>query len=103
MRLTVTSHTFAPTPFSKLLYGDFIKLGYGLQVEAILSEMLFSRGYDIPDFTDLAKGAQEGDNWVAYCNADAAPCGCRASEAGCRASGLESRGIYAHNPLRTQN
>ena len=33
-------------PISPLLYGNFIELGYGLQVESMWSEMFFNRSFE---------------------------------------------------------
>jgi len=42
----LTNHEIASTPISPLLYGNFIELGYGLQVEAMWSEMFFNRSFE---------------------------------------------------------
>lgn len=42
----VTAEEYSKTPLSPLLYGNFIELGYGLQVEAMYSEMLFNRSFE---------------------------------------------------------
>ena len=39
----VTSETYADTPVSKLLCGNFIEVGFGYQVESMWTEMLFKR------------------------------------------------------------
>ena len=43
----VTAEEYSKTPLSPLLYGNFIELGYGLQVEAMYSEMLFNRSFEL--------------------------------------------------------
>ena len=42
----VLSETYSRDPLSPLLYGNFIELGYGLQVEAMYGEMLFNRSFE---------------------------------------------------------
>jgi len=42
----VTNVEYAENPVSPLLYGNFIELGYGLQVEAMYGEMLFNRSFE---------------------------------------------------------
>ena len=42
----VTPQTWSETPISDLLYGHFIELGYGVQVEPMRSEMLFNRSFE---------------------------------------------------------
>ncbi len=42
----VTAEEYSKTPLSPLLYGNFIELGYGRQVEAMYSEMLFNRSFE---------------------------------------------------------
>ena len=42
----VTAEEYSKAPLSPLLYGNFIELGYGLQVEAMYSEMLFNRSFE---------------------------------------------------------
>lgn len=42
----VTPQTISSVPISPLLYGNFIELGYGLQVESMWSEMFFNRSFE---------------------------------------------------------
>ncbi len=42
----VTAEPISTEPISPLLYGNFIELGYGLQVEAMWSEMFFNRSFE---------------------------------------------------------
>ena len=42
----VTAAEYSREPLSPLLYGNFIELGYGLQVEAMYGEMLFNRSFE---------------------------------------------------------
>lgn len=42
----ITNHEIAKTPISPLLYGNFIELGYGIQVESMWSEMFFNRSFE---------------------------------------------------------
>jgi alpha-L-arabinofuranosidase len=42
----VTGRELAATPVSSLLYGNFIELGYGIQVESMWSEMFFNRSFE---------------------------------------------------------
>jgi alpha-L-arabinofuranosidase len=42
----VTNRELATTPISPLLYGNFIELGYGIQVESMWSEMFFNRSFE---------------------------------------------------------
>ena len=42
----VTNLESATTPISTLLYGNFIELGYGIQVESMWSEMFFNRSFE---------------------------------------------------------
>lgn len=42
----ITTKELFDTPISSLLYGNFIELGYGLQVEAMWGEMLFNRSFE---------------------------------------------------------
>jgi alpha-L-arabinofuranosidase len=42
----VTNLESASTPVSSLLYGNFIELGYGIQVESMWSEMFFNRSFE---------------------------------------------------------
>ena len=42
----VTTHEIAKSPISPLLYGNFIELGYGIQVESMWSEMFFNRSFE---------------------------------------------------------
>ena len=42
----VTTHEIAKSPISPLLYGNFIELGYGIQVEPMWSEMFFNRSFE---------------------------------------------------------
>lgn len=42
----VTTEEYSKAPLSPLLYGNFIELGYGRQVEAMYSEMLFNRSFE---------------------------------------------------------
>ena len=44
--VTVTPETLAQTPVSELLYSNFLELGYGYQVEAMMTEMLFNRSFE---------------------------------------------------------
>ena len=44
--VTVTPETLAQTPVSELLYSNFIELGYGYQVEPMMTEMLFNRSFE---------------------------------------------------------
>lgn len=44
--VTVTPETIAKTPVSELLYSNFVELGYGYQVEAMMTEMLFNRSFE---------------------------------------------------------
>ncbi len=43
---TVTPQTLTTTPVSELLYGNFIELGYGIQVEPMWGEMLWNRSFE---------------------------------------------------------
>ncbi|MCX6887744.1 MAG: hypothetical protein NTX27_22220 [Verrucomicrobia bacterium] len=45
-RFTVTTNLLAPKPVSPLLYGNFIELGYGVQVEPMMAQMLFNRSFE---------------------------------------------------------
>lgn len=42
----LTNHEIATTPVSSLLYGNFIEMGYGIQVESMWSEMFFNRSFE---------------------------------------------------------
>ncbi len=42
----ITKQEISPTPISPLLYGNFIELGYGIQVEGMWSEMFFNRSFE---------------------------------------------------------
>lgn len=42
----VTAEEYSKAPISPLLYGNFIELGYGRQVEAMYSEMFFNRSFE---------------------------------------------------------
>lgn len=42
----VTTEEYSQNPLSPILYGNFIELGYGLQVEAMYGEMLFNRSFE---------------------------------------------------------
>jgi alpha-L-arabinofuranosidase len=42
----VSKQEIASTPVSLLLYGNFIELGYGIQVESMWSEMFFNRSFE---------------------------------------------------------
>ena len=42
----VTTEEYSKAPLSPILYGNFIELGYGIQVEAMYSEMLFNRSFE---------------------------------------------------------
>ena len=44
--VTVSPETLAKTPVSELLYSNFLELGYGYQVEAMMTEMLFNRSFE---------------------------------------------------------
>ena len=46
LRVEVTTDTFAQTPVSPLLYGNFIELGYGRQVEPMWGELFFNRSFE---------------------------------------------------------
>jgi alpha-L-arabinofuranosidase len=45
-RFVITTNLLAPKPISPLLYGNFIELGYGVQVEPMLAQMLFNRSFE---------------------------------------------------------
>src|SRR5512137_2055374 len=45
-RFTVTTNLLAPKPISPLLYGNFIELGYGVQVEPMMAQMFFNRSFE---------------------------------------------------------
>ena len=52
----VTSQELTETPISPLLYSNFIELGYGIQAEAMWSEMLFNRSFErVPPYTGINK------------------------------------------------
>jgi len=76
---TVTPQELNNAPVSPLLYGNFIELGYGLQVEAMWGEMFFNRSFEkfVPyrdinklwydlfyDEKDLSKGYQR--DWSVF-------------------------------------
>lgn len=42
----LTTNEIANKPISPLLYGNFIELGYGIQVEPMWSEMFFNRSFE---------------------------------------------------------
>jgi alpha-L-arabinofuranosidase len=42
----LSNHEMAAKPISSLLYGNFIELGYGIQVESMWSEMFFNRSFE---------------------------------------------------------
>ena len=42
----ITSRELTQTPISDLLYSNFIELGYGIQAEAMWSEMFFNRSFE---------------------------------------------------------
>lgn len=42
----VTTEEYSTRTLSPILYGNFIELGYGLQVEAMYSEMFFNRSFE---------------------------------------------------------
>ena len=42
----VTNQEISSQPISSLLYGNFIELGYGIQVEPMWSEMFFNRSFE---------------------------------------------------------
>jgi hypothetical protein len=42
----VTGGELFAAPISSLLYGNFIELGYGIQVESMWSEMFFNRSFE---------------------------------------------------------
>lgn len=44
--ITVTPQALTVTPISPLLYGGFIELGYGIQVEPMWAEMLWNRSFE---------------------------------------------------------
>lgn len=47
LKVTVTSQEMNPgKPVSELLYGNFVELGYGLQVEPMTSQLLFNRSFE---------------------------------------------------------
>ncbi|BDI34551.1 hypothetical protein CCAX7_66020 [Capsulimonas corticalis] len=46
MPIIVTSQEVTATPISDRLYGHFIELGYGVQVEPMWSEMFFNRSFE---------------------------------------------------------
>ena len=43
---TLTTDEIAKKPIGPLLYGNFIELGYGMQVEAMWGEMFFNRSFE---------------------------------------------------------
>lgn len=45
-KVIVTPEPMAQTPVSELLYGNFVELGYGFQVEPMMAEMLFNRSFE---------------------------------------------------------
>jgi len=52
----VTGQELTETPISPLLYSNFIELGYGIQAEAMWSEMLFNRSFErVPPYTGINK------------------------------------------------
>lgn len=70
----VTANEITKTPVSSLLYGNFIELGYGIQVESMWSEMFFNRSFEkfmpyrvinklwydvVYDENDLSKGYEK--------------------------------------------
>ena len=42
----VTVEEYSNAQLSPILYGNFIELGYGIQVESMYSEMLFNRSFE---------------------------------------------------------
>lgn len=55
-RYRVTPAELAATPVSRLLYGHFIELGYGLQTELMSAEMLFNRSFEkLTPYRDINK------------------------------------------------
>ncbi len=46
--LSVTPETYASTPISRLLCGNFIEVGFGYQVESMWTEMLYNRSFEKP-------------------------------------------------------
>jgi len=52
----LTGQEMTETPISPLLYSNFIELGYGIQAEAMWSEMLFNRSFErVPHYTGINK------------------------------------------------
>lgn len=45
-RFTLTTNLLAPKPISPRLYGNFLELGYGLQVEPMMAQMFFNRSFE---------------------------------------------------------
>ncbi|MES2731182.1 MAG: hypothetical protein V4714_05515 [Bacteroidota bacterium] len=53
---TVTTQEISTKPISPLLYGNFIELGYGVQVEPMWGEMFFNRSFEkFPRYHDINK------------------------------------------------
>jgi alpha-L-arabinofuranosidase len=46
MKVNVSPRHLTKTPISNLLYGNFIELGYGLQVDGMWAQMLFNRSFE---------------------------------------------------------
>jgi len=56
----VTPKEMAATPISALLYGNFIELGFGMQVEAMWGEMFFNRSFEqFSPYADHSIGYQD--------------------------------------------
>jgi alpha-N-arabinofuranosidase len=45
-KFIITGHEISSAPISPLLVGNFIELGYGIQVESMWSEMFFNRSFE---------------------------------------------------------
>ena len=55
-RFVIEAREIFQSPISPLLYGNFIELGYGRQVEPMCSELFFNRSFErFPKYKDINK------------------------------------------------
>lgn len=70
LRVRVTPRPMADSPASPMLSSNFIELGYGYQVEAMWSEMLFNRSFEkwVPIFENTRRwlGVGLDGDWSGY-------------------------------------
>jgi hypothetical protein len=61
VRAVILNQPLADKPISPLLYGNFIELGFGQQIEGMWAEMLFNRSFE-----DWPKPANDQMGWLGH-------------------------------------